>query len=79
MELKGHAAQNWYLLPRTPAKEKERYSEEFLFWPQIARNRFCDSTEICFPRMKTITNQIFPRRTELDLETYFLQFVASDE
>ena len=71
-----------FLLPRTPAKQKERYPgfpEEFLFWPQIAGNRFRDSTEICFPQIKTKTNQMFPRRAELffdSFETYSLHFVA---
>ena len=54
-----------FLLPRTPAKQKERYPgfpEEFLFWPQIAGNRFRDSTEICFPQIKTNTAELCFRR-----------------
>ena len=37
-----------FLLPRTPAKQKERYPEELMFLPQIARNRLCDSTKSVF-------------------------------
>ena len=37
-----------FLLPRTPVKQKERYPEELLFLPQIARNRLGDSTKSVF-------------------------------
>ena len=37
-----------FLLPRTPVKQKERYPEELLFLPQIARNRLRDSTKSVF-------------------------------